>query len=103
MDSRKLSRHLLVGVLSIALGGACAGKPELEGRYSNARGQFVEFKENNKANVNVNGVTLELDYTINGKEVILGPAGGGAIVATITDAGCLDLGGFSVLGPLCKE
>ena len=49
------------------------------------------------------GSAIEVDYTVNGKEVILGPAGAGGGVGTITDAGCRDLGGFARFGPLCKK
>lgn len=99
MDSVHLKRLLFATVVPLFLTSGCASNGGLEGKYSNSAGQYVEFKDHNKANLNVNGIVVEVDYAENGKEVILGPSGGG-LVATITDAGCLKLAMASA--PLCK-
>lgn len=100
MTSLTSCRVRLAVIVSLLCTAACAGKNQLTGKYSNAAGQYVEFKDHNKANLNINGATLEVDYAVKGKEVTLGPANG-ALVASINDAGCLDLGQMTT-APLCK-
>jgi hypothetical protein len=112
------SRCVLTAALVIAalLMAGCGTK--LRGKYSSKQpavpgsGLFeIEFKSGNKANLSVtypSGIatvgptSVELDYEVRGKEVTLkNPQGNVNVVATMTDDGCLDVGGD--IGKLCKQ
>lgn len=96
-----------VVLMAVMLSMTACGR-QLSGTYVSTKGAMVpleiEFKSGNKVNFTTNIIglssTREMDYEINGKELVL-KGGRGNMIAKITDNGCLDFG--SGLGKVCKE
>ena len=92
---------VIAGLFTAACGTKLTGKYSSSIAGPGSSQVQVEFKSGNKANFSAGGTpAMEMDYEVSGKEVKLktGPA---TMVATLTDDGCLDFGGF--LGKLCKQ
>ena len=112
----KAKKMIVMSILLVAAWGTQLRAAQVRGgsqsRATQVQGKYfllgpdpfeIELLPGNKADYRVSsGPTLEVDYAVRGKQVLIRYPEG-TVVAAIGDDGCLDGGALGLYGKLCKE